>query len=309
MSQRISQKPKKKKWTTPYKEWLYLNTRLFWVYDGLVDPYALNTERYISNYAVWYIQQGSVVVDVEGKVISACAGEWVFLRPGLRRQKFTENAEIISVHFQASWPNGRNLFEDGLSLVVKGEDFPYLEKYAERLLDSYRRRISVEEQEHIVWTNIEQINQQEFTLSDFLRFQKPFSDWLSAFERCLTANGLIPTRISDLHQSVLRGIQLIEAMPKHQPFRREELAAKLGMSASNADRLFQKYEGKSMFQVYDENRLRYARDQLSLAVVSVKSLAFEIGFHDLSNFSRWFKRLSGYSPREYKKRFSSEALD
>ncbi|WP_309386250.1 helix-turn-helix transcriptional regulator [Cerasicoccus frondis] len=249
------------------------------------------------------------MVEIEGQEISAKPGEWVFLRPGMRRQRFTQNSRIISVHFQACWPNGRNLFEDGLSLVVNGADFPQLETSAQRLLDSFRRYVSVSKKQSINWLNIEDINQRELSLTEFLRFQKPFSNWLSAFYDCLIASGLIPTRLSDMHQSVLHGLQLIESLPKYQPFSRDQLAAQLGMSASNADRLFQKYEGKTMFQVYDETRLRYARDQLSLGIVSIKSLAFEIGFHDLSNFSRWFKRLTGFSPRDYKNRFSTTLLD
>jgi AraC-like DNA-binding protein len=293
----------------PYKEWLYLNTRLLWVYDDFVQPYAIETERHVQNFAVWLMKEGSVRVSVDGQNTTVKEGQWVFLRPGHRRQHFTQGAKILSVHFQASWPNGRNLFKDGLSLVVESEDFPKLEHNAQKLLDAYRRLVSTGPRNNITWESIEALNSKEFTIADFMALQKPFSGWLIAFYNCLTASGLSPTRISDIHQAVLQGLHMIDEMPMDETFDRNAIAARMGMSASNADRLFLNYEGRTMYRVYEDNRLRYAREQLALEVSSIKALAFHLGFTDLANFSRWFKRHTALSPRAYRKKFGLEAVD
>ncbi|MFP7654437.1 helix-turn-helix domain-containing protein [Chryseobacterium proteolyticum] len=43
-----------------------------------------------------------------------------------------------------------------------------------------------------------------------------------------------------------------------------------------------------------------AKRELSFGALTVKEVAFRLGFNDSSYFSRFFKKHSGYSPEQFK---------
>ncbi|WP_235904528.1 helix-turn-helix domain-containing protein, partial [Arcticibacter tournemirensis] len=45
-------------------------------------------------------------------------------------------------------------------------------------------------------------------------------------------------------------------------------------------------------------------DPLLLANLSVKEIAFELGFTEISHVSRWFSNLEGVAPMEWKKKYA-----
>jgi AraC-like DNA-binding protein len=44
-----------------------------------------------------------------------------------------------------------------------------------------------------------------------------------------------------------------------------------------------------------------ARRLLRYSNISIKEIAYEIGYEDIQSFSRFFKRMEGVSPSEFKK--------
>lgn len=79
------------------------------------------------------------------------------------------------------------------------------------------------------------------------------------------------------------------------------MAAKLGLSRQTLFRKL-KVEGTTFEKVLDELRHRLATDYLASRKVSVNETAYLVGFSDPAAFSRAFKRWTGMSPRDARKR-------
>ncbi|HVV04279.1 MAG TPA: AraC family transcriptional regulator [Puia sp.] len=72
------------------------------------------------------------------------------------------------------------------------------------------------------------------------------------------------------------------------------------MHTSAFCRYFKKRQGKTFIQVISEKRIRYACTRLLLGD-SVTEACFGSGFNSVSSFTKTFKKVTGTSPRAYKK--------
>ncbi len=68
---------------------------------------------------------------------------------------------------------------------------------------------------------------------------------------------------------------------------------------------FRKVTGKTFKRFILEKRLELAKFMLLNTEKRVSEIASKLGYSDTSNFTHFFKRLTGMSPAEYKKRHSS----
>jgi transcriptional regulator GlxA family with amidase domain len=83
----------------------------------------------------------------------------------------------------------------------------------------------------------------------------------------------------------------------------EEIAARIGMSTVAFCRYFKEKTGKGFIFFINEMRVGYACKLLIENHLSVTQICFECGFSNLSNFNRTFKRLTSYTPGEYRQQF------
>lgn len=85
---------------------------------------------------------------------------------------------------------------------------------------------------------------------------------------------------------------------KHQVADYAELLHKSPKTLSN---LFKKYGNKSPLQIIQDRKILEARRLLQYSDKSIKEIAYEIGYEDLQTFSRFFKKIEGISPSNFKK--------
>jgi len=78
-----------------------------------------------------------------------------------------------------------------------------------------------------------------------------------------------------------------------------ELAAHANMSPSKLKRLFRQIFGNSIFSYYQEFRMKEAARLLKEDKLSVSDVGYQLGFTNLSHFSRVFKDHIGLKPKEY----------
>jgi AraC-like DNA-binding protein len=83
----------------------------------------------------------------------------------------------------------------------------------------------------------------------------------------------------------------------------EEIAARIGMSTVAFCRYFKEKTGKGFIFFVNEMRVGYACKLLIENHLSVTQICFECGFNNLSNFNRTFKRLTSFTPGEYRQQF------
>ena len=83
----------------------------------------------------------------------------------------------------------------------------------------------------------------------------------------------------------------------------EELARRYGLSTSRFSHLFRAQTGVSPQQFQEHQRLARARQLLELSGRAISDIAAEVGFENPFYFTLRFKRLTGVSPRDYRKQF------
>jgi len=81
-----------------------------------------------------------------------------------------------------------------------------------------------------------------------------------------------------------------------------EYAAMLNKSPKTLSNLFSKLADKTPLQYIKDRRLLEAKRLLNFSDMHVKEIAYEIGFEDSQTFGRFFKKMEGVSPTEFKMR-------
>ena len=87
----------------------------------------------------------------------------------------------------------------------------------------------------------------------------------------------------------------------HEPVDLEGTARQAGLSPFHFLRLFARVIGVTPHQYLVRSRLRRAARLLSDDAPSITNVALDVGFADLSNFVRTFRRAAGVSPRDFRK--------
>ena len=81
----------------------------------------------------------------------------------------------------------------------------------------------------------------------------------------------------------------------------EQVARESGVSAFHFLRLFTRVIGVTPHQYLVRSRLRHAARLLAQDTRPIADIAYEVGFGDLSNFVRTFRRAAGVSPRGFRR--------
>ena len=87
------------------------------------------------------------------------------------------------------------------------------------------------------------------------------------------------------------------------PAGEEELAAQLGVSRRQLDRILKKLYGKGYQEKVMESRLEVACDLLQHTEKSVQEISEGVGYSTPSNFTAFFKNVTGITPKHYRKQF------
>lgn len=66
-------------------------------------------------------------------------------------------------------------------------------------------------------------------------------------------------------------------------------------------KMFKQYTGTAPVQYHLDLKIRRARDLLHSSELSIKEIAYQVGFHSIHYFSRCFKKKTGLSPSEIRK--------
>jgi AraC-like DNA-binding protein len=87
----------------------------------------------------------------------------------------------------------------------------------------------------------------------------------------------------------------------HEPIDLDDAAGDAGLSAFHFLRVFSSALGVTPHQYLIRSRLRRAARLLADETRPISDIAFDVGFGDLSNFVRTFRRAAGVSPRHFRK--------
>lgn len=81
----------------------------------------------------------------------------------------------------------------------------------------------------------------------------------------------------------------------------EEVAAHIGLSTSYFTKQFRMHTGFSPYEYLTLQRIQRAQELLTSTTLTVKQIAYEIGYNSEENFIRSFKKKTGLSPTNFRK--------
>lgn len=98
----------------------------------------------------------------------------------------------------------------------------------------------------------------------------------------------------------LRSASISERLPEER-IGIEKMAARLGYSPAYCKRVFQRVYGMSPRQYLTGLIVRQAKLLLINSELTVEDIAYQLGYHDVSQFSKQFKRWMNLSPTAFRK--------
>ena len=126
--------------------------------------------------------------------------------------------------------------------------------------------------------------------------------FLSAFltkAPLLRENGGLTQRDKEKDLDALKDVERILSNNKLDKFPSIDLLSKTAMmSSTKLKTKFKQIYGMKLYEFYNRNRLEKAREMLQTGKYSVKQVGMNIGFTNLSNFAKAFKKEFGILPKE-----------
>ena len=80
----------------------------------------------------------------------------------------------------------------------------------------------------------------------------------------------------------------------------KELSASMGMDYKHISRLFTAHEGRTVENYYISHRIERVKELLAYDELSLKEIAYQLGYSSTAHLSRQFKQVTGVTPTQYK---------
>ena len=276
-----------------YKDWLNLTIHLLWGYDHRViqDPVVGGARSYAaySNNGAWLVREGWAEVESAGKVTRAEPGQWLIIKPGKRIQTFAATTHLLSIAFDARWPDGTCLLDEGLSLVLPASEHPGLERAALPIAEAFGK---ISRQGWNIFNH-------QIGAHDYFQLDALLAAWLAELVASLARVGVEYTGKANLDPRVMKAVRIIRTLPLNEPLDTQLLAQACTTSEVHLLRIFRQEIRCTPREFLNKLRLEQACNYLRLPNTRVKEVASRLGFRHLSHFSRWFQTQAGSTPRDY----------
>nr|WP_236018799.1 AraC family transcriptional regulator [Hymenobacter sp. BT559] len=110
--------------------------------------------------------------------------------------------------------------------------------------------------------------------------------------------------VTDLYSTRNINIKSIIDLHKHSNLSIEELAALCSLSSSAFKRAFKKLYNDNPTNYFIQEKLKKAKELLSLSDLSIGEVAYQAGFNDPLYFTRLFKKKEGLPPSAYRAQYA-----
>jgi transcriptional regulator GlxA family with amidase domain len=101
---------------------------------------------------------------------------------------------------------------------------------------------------------------------------------------------------------VLKAQEFIENNPDKK-FTIDEISSKFGIGRRTFERRFKKSTGNSIIEYIQRVKVEKIKKQLELGRKTINEIIFEIGYNDINAFRNVFKKYTGMSPVDYRRKY------
>ena len=104
-------------------------------------------------------------------------------------------------------------------------------------------------------------------------------------------------------ESILKAQKIIESN-YHKSITVDELAVEVSISKRNFIRRFKNATGNTPIRYIQRVKIEAAKKALETSSDRIQQIVYQIGYEDLSTFRKLFKKYTGLSPMEYRKKYN-----
>lgn len=240
-------------------------------------------------YTWWWCDRGGGTIRSGRSTYTMAPGQWVLLPPNLvRHHRIEPGTVLVSISFEAAWATGTPLLEMQGPLVVNGAGHARLRDAAREVCHAAGAVISKDPPTGIDGVAIcrAQGRLSLFT-AELLALAAPLGGVLTT-----------PGSGDDRLDRVLREIRL---RPWAGPLPWSDWSRRVGLSASQLNRLCRQVHGVSLRRKRDQLLVDELRQRLAMGAGSIKEVAAALGFVDTAHLCRWTRSHTGRSPAELRR--------
>lgn len=276
----------------PFALWQNLRARLVWIYEG-APRLQQGSGVLRKSFTVWRLKKGKVRLRFEGLAeVLVGQGDWVLMPPGVDERQFSDDAQILSLFFDAQWNTGENWLDLTEPIVFTAAQTRGWYRLALPMLKIVRQNFA---------TAYNGLPSATATFLEYAQLQAHFLIWLNGLVSRAAQAGVRTRPLLIEDDRALRIREYLDAFALHRPFRVEQLAEKFNMSISQLGRVYVAHFGCSPREHFGQRRLHRARTLLRTGDAAVKEVAYSLGFRYASQFSSWFREHEGCSPLQYRR--------
>jgi AraC-like DNA-binding protein len=251
--------------------------------DGLSnhpEPFrGVVTGRTLPEFQLQYISRGAGVFATEDKTYTVKPGSVIFVFPGQRHHY----KPSVATGWVEYWVGFNGLFFSRL--------------LQERILTKEHNYLEIGLRDNIIGVFEE--------IFDEVRAQRP----LYQIKVCSGIMNLLAEIITyerrkdqpDYYQSIVEKAKILMESNMYNAINLSSVSKQLGISASRFNAIFKNYTSMSPYQYFIHIKINSAKGLLEHENLSVKEVAYQVGFEDQYYFSRMFKMKTGIAPSAWKK--------
>lgn len=273
-------------------DWTNLRFALEWIYSAEPVQRSQVGHPNFSGLSAWLVRRGSLKVSGGGTTVQARVGDWVFPPFKDDRRHFSDDLEILSIRFRASWGGDNELFQESAPLRCASTAHPALERAAVRLLAAAGPKLTALRTK-MMWQAME--------IGHYARIHTAFLGWAHEYIAVLQALGATPRQVKITDDRVRDVKTYLDSVGFDTPVREQALAEKVGLSVAQLNRVFVKDTGFTPMGYLNQRKLSHAKHLLINSAMPVKQIGFELGYSAPANFTNWFRSKAVLSPRMFRR--------
>jgi AraC-like DNA-binding protein len=233
--------------------------------------------RVLQEYQIIYVTKGRGIFEINGRTHVVVPGSILMVFPGVRH--------LYKPEYEVGWTE--------YWVGFKG---PYVDALRrEGLLSAEKPLFEVGLQNSLL-----AIYHQIFEL---VRYQRPlYQARASSLVLTLIAETLARARKNvqyDHSEKIVEKARFLMEENVHGEVNIAGIAATLGVTTSQLNAVFKSYTSMTPYQYYISIKIRRAKEMLEDGDLSIKEVAFRLGFDDPYYFSRLFRRKAGLPPSKW----------
>lgn len=267
------------------KDWHTLRTTLLSVYDSNVLKYNRHIFSVLPNYIMWGIKKGKVeILHEKSEPTIVKQDEWCVIPPNFpKTHHFSDDAHIISCHFVAEWQNGICLFDLSSPVIIRESQMIKIRSLLSQMMLNDGRKPEV------------------LSFGGFMEENVAFFTMLVELHKILAKHHIEINQKKPIDPRVETALLTLDKCSRNRVVPYADITQTTGLAKGQLDRLFLSEIGKTPSKYLENSSLQAAMMLLTQTKMSAKEVCFELGFSDMPQFSKWLKRLTGKTPKEFGK--------